>query len=187
LLPTLCRLVLLQKRRPETNLDSSTHSVQSINSNISVISTSSFSSAKSHNSAVLDAVIGIVQSVKRKWQNDVSKRLYETVSLLKMEEVQRRHARALAFFRILTSPIGEFIVINEDIFQESLGFIRALMLDQSPIVKESACLTLGAFLGRSTDSMMIQLLKEVRRDILGCMRTNETVGIHIAMARGLAD
>jgi hypothetical protein len=57
------------------------------------------------------------------------------------------------------------------------------MLDKEAIVREAACLAMGAILGLSRDTSAT--LKTVRQSLLKCMRTTEDVCVQIAIARGL--
>lgn len=112
------------------------------------------------------------------------KKIYsDNLKLVKLEDTTIRNGRALAAFRILTSSKGDYVALNEGILAEVTQLMQGLMLDDEAIVRESACLAMGAILGLCCDTPAT--LKEVRHTLLKCMRTTEEVCVQIAVARGL--
>mmetsp|Transcript_554 Transcript_554/g.848 ORF Transcript_554/g.848 Transcript_554/m.848 type:complete len:1091 (-) Transcript_554:94-3366(-) len=164
LLNVVSRVVIPQRR---SEMLSSTHSLGS--------SVHSFQSLLSRESSV-------ASTANAKAKNEL-KIHSDNLKLVQMEQLHNRHGRALACFRILTSAEGNFVSVNDNIFQEATQLMQSLMLDDEALVREAACLAMGAILGQCHDTSAT--LKIVRHTLLKCMRTTEDLCVQIALARGL--
>jgi hypothetical protein len=172
LLPNVVTRVVIPQRRKKLDLQSSKHSL----SDSSVHSVHSLQSFLSRDSSIISNVVNVKARTKMKIYSD-------NLKLVQMEETHHRHGRALACFRILTSKKGYLVTKDDSIFQEVTHLMQSLMLDKEAIVREAACLAMGAILGLSRDTSAT--LKTVRQSLLKCMRTTEDVCVQIAIARGL--
>lgn len=170
LLNVITRTVLPQRRKSDV-LSTSNHSIGSI---------SSFHSLLSRDSGGNDSVRSISVREKERHEQKINS---DNQKLVQVESSHIRHGRALACFRILTSGNGEFVTVNDGVFKEVTSLMQALMMDEESMVREAACLAMGAVLGQCCDTPVI--LKSVRQTILKCMRTSEDICVQIALARGL--
>ena len=171
LLNVVSRVVIPQRRK--SDLQSSMHSIGT-----SVHSVNSFQSLLSRDTSV-SSIAKASNAVTKKEMKIHS----DNLKLVQMEESRNRHGRALACFRILTSAKGNFVSVNDNIFQEATQLMQSLMLDDDALVREAACLAMGAILGQCHDTAAT--LKIVRHTLLKCMRTTEDLCVQIALARGL--
>jgi len=127
------------------------------------------------------------------------------------EPIPVRHGRAVACYRILSSPAGEFLhedpsETNDDMFHQIRHLIRMLLVDESHTVRKAACLCIGPILSFSSSSLQQEqfssdasvssmassptpfpdlALRDIRPSILKCMRTTEDPDVHLHLARGL--
>jgi hypothetical protein len=173
LLLTVVSRVVIPQRRRKSDLQSSIHSIGT-----SVHSVSSFQSLLSR-----DTSISSITKTKNAVAKKEMKIHSDNLKLVQMEESRNRHGRALACFRVLTSAKGNFVSVNDNIFQEATQLMQSLMLDDDALVREAACLAMGAILGQCHDT--VATLKIVRHTLLKCMRTTEDLCVQIALARGL--
>jgi len=133
------------------------------------------------------------------------------VAVAAEEPIPVRHGRAVACYRILSSPAGEFLHENpteadDDIFHQIRHLIRMLLVDESHTVRKAACLCIGPILSFSSSSLQQEqfssdasvssmassptpfpdlALRDIRPSILKCMRTTEDPDVHLHLARGL--
>lgn len=168
LLNVVSRVVIPQRRK--SDLQSSMHSLGS--------SVHSFQSLLSRDNSV--SSIAKASNALAKKELKIHS---DNLKLVQMEESRNRHGRAIACFRILTSAKGNFVSVNDNIFQEATQLMQSLMLDDEALVREAACLAMGAILGQCHDTAAT--LKMVRHTLLKCMRTTEDLCVQIALARGL--
>jgi len=176
------RIVLLQRQRSSViGMELSMHSLQSSQS------TESFQTLLSEDRSTTSAIgstARLIRSSEVTSKSKISSKIHnENLKLLKIEAPHVRHGRALAYFRILTSAKGDIMTLHCELFNEALLLMQELMLNDEAMIREAACLAMGAVLGVSFDTDSI--LKEVRHTILKCMRTTEESEVHIALARGL--
>jgi len=95
-----------------------------------------------------------------------------------------KHGKALACLRIITAIKNKDIITAKPvIFDGMISMIKLFMVDNDVMVRQAACLAMGAILGKSVDTTVI--LEEVRRTILKCMSMSEDEDVHLALARGL--
>jgi len=98
------------------------------------------------------------------------------------EDVSYRHGCASVCFRIFFSSVG--CNVDAETLKTAVTFVKDLMIDEEAIVRQAACLAVGALLGQSIDNHHT-ILREVRSVVLKCMRTTEDAGVHKCLARGL--
>ena len=137
-------------------------------------------SLHSMSSTSMHSIHSLIQGESNARTNKINS---DNLTLVNLEDAATRNGRALAAFRIMTSSKGDYVALNEGIFDEVTQLMQALMLDDEAIVRESASLAMGAILGLCSDTPAT--LKEVRHTILKCMRTTEDLCVQIAVARGL--
>merc|ERR1719491_810311 len=81
------------------------------------------------------------------------------------EPIPVRHGRAVACYRILSSPAGEFLHNNpnetdDDIFHKIRHLIRTLLVDESATVRKAACLCIGPILSFASPPQQAQFSSE---------------------------
>jgi len=94
---------------------------------------------------------------------------------------EAKFGKAHTTYRILSSPVGKDIDI--DIFSRLTELVKSWMEDKNNIVREAACVAVGAVIGAAKDNLLI--LKNVEGSILSCMEPSEDLEIHRAVAKGL--
>ena len=99
---------------------------------------------------------------------------------------EAKFGKAHTTYRILSSPVGKDIDI--DIFSRLTELVKSWMEEKTNIVRtnivrEAACVAVGAVIGAAKDS--ISILKNVEGSILSCMEPSEDLEIHRAVAKGL--
>jgi HEAT repeat protein len=96
--------------------------------------------------------------------------------------VEVKHGKACACHRILASSIGT--KLDESLMSDLLKLVVSYMHDDKDIVKEAACVAIGALVGSSSDAA--GRLRSVESEIMEILcNKKETIDVHRAMARGL--
>lgn len=96
--------------------------------------------------------------------------------------LETKHGIACICRRIFSRTIGK--EIDRSIYKGSSDLIENLMKDDKVMVKEAACVAIGAILGSSTDiKSTISLLE---KSIMKCMDTKEELNVQQAVANGLS-
>lgn len=94
---------------------------------------------------------------------------------------EAKHGKACTSFRILYSSVGK--EIENDVFLKMAELLQSLTEDGTSIVREAACVALGAAIGSSKGQLSIE--KSIEGCLLKCMESGESIEIHKAVARGL--
>lgn len=96
--------------------------------------------------------------------------------------LETKHGIACICRRIFSRIVGK--EIDRSIYKGSSGIVETLMKDDKVMVKEAACVAIGAILGSSTDiKSTISLLE---KSIMKCMDTKEELNVQQAVANGLS-
>lgn len=96
--------------------------------------------------------------------------------------LEAKHGIACICRRIFSRIVGK--EIDRSIYKGSSGIVETLMKDDKVMVKEAACVAIGAILGSSTDiKSTISLLE---KSIMKCMDTKEELNVQQAVANGLS-
>lgn len=92
-----------------------------------------------------------------------------------------KHGIACICRRLFSVSIGKDI--DRDTYKSVVGIVQTLMKDEKTMVKEAACVAIGAILGSSTElSSTIELIE---KSIVECMSTKEELDVQQAVAKGL--
>ena len=96
--------------------------------------------------------------------------------------LETKHGIACICRRIFSRTIGK--EIDRSIYKSVSDLVETLMKDDKVMVKEAACVAIGAILGSSTDiKSTISLLE---KSIMKCMDTKEELNVQQAVANGLS-
>jgi len=96
--------------------------------------------------------------------------------------LETKHGIACICRRIFSRTIGK--EIDRSIYKGSSDLVETLMKDDKVMVKEAACVAIGAILGSSTEiKATISLLE---KSIMKCMDTKEELNVQQAVANGLS-
>ena len=96
--------------------------------------------------------------------------------------LETKHGIACICRRIFSRTIGK--EIDRSIYKGSSDIVETLMKDDKVMVKEAACVAIGAILGSSTEiKSTISLLE---KSIMKCMDTKEELNVQQAVANGLS-
>lgn len=94
---------------------------------------------------------------------------------------ETKHGMACICRRIFSRSVGR--EIDQNMYKSVTTLIRTLMTDEKTLVKESACIAIGAILGSSTEiKASLSLLEKA---IIACMDTREELSVQQAVANGL--
>ena len=96
--------------------------------------------------------------------------------------LETKHGIACICRRIFSRTIGK--EIDRSIYKSASDLVETLMKDDKVMVKEAACVAIGAILGSSTEiKSTISLLE---KSIMKCMDTKEELNVQQAVANGLS-
>ncbi|KAL7541160.1 hypothetical protein ACHAXR_010687, partial [Thalassiosira sp. AJA248-18] len=95
--------------------------------------------------------------------------------------LETKHGIACICRRVLSRSIGQ--EIDRSIYSTVSSIIQNLMKDDKTMVKEAACVAIGAVLGSSTE--VKSTLSSVEKNIAKCMDTKEELDVQQAVANGL--
>ena len=106
----------------------------------------------------------------------------DKASNLSSASLETKHGIACICRRIFSRTVGK--EIDRSIYKSTSDLIETLMKDDKVMVKEAACVAIGAILGSSTDiKATISLLE---KSIMKCMDTKEELNVQQAVANGLS-
>ena len=92
-----------------------------------------------------------------------------------------KHGMACICRRVFSRSVGKDI--DESIYKAASGVIESLMKDDKTMVKESACVAIGAILGSSSN--IKSTISTLEKSIIKCMDTKEELDVQQAAANGL--
>jgi len=104
------------------------------------------------------------------------------ISVPLSDSVNVKHGKACACRRVFASTKGSSF--SDDIIDTAAGAIKDLLNDESNLVREAACLAIGAVLGASSDTS--KLLQRFESTLLKCLNPKESMDVLRNMARGLS-
>jgi hypothetical protein len=114
--------------------------------------------------------------------NDVLQELViDKASNLTSCSLETKHGIGCICRRVFSRSIGK--EIDRGIYKGATSIIQTLMKDDNTMVKESACVAIGALLGSSTE--VEATLALVEKSISKCMDTKEELPVQQAVANGL--
>jgi len=106
---------------------------------------------------------------------------------------EKKQSKIYTCYGILTADVGTEIVKGGlDVYQEGeqdevFGQLQKLfkyfLVDEDFTIRKSACLVVGAVLGRSVNA--VASLKYLKGNIIKCMKPTEHSDVHVSLARGL--
>jgi len=105
----------------------------------------------------------------------------DKASKLSSCSVETKHGIACICRRVFSRSVGQ--EIDRNIYKSVSSTIQTLMKDDKTMVKEAACVAIGAVLGSSTEFK--STLSLVEKNIVKCMDTNEELPVQQAVANGL--
>ena len=94
---------------------------------------------------------------------------------------ETKHGIACICRRVFSRSVGQ--KINRGTYRSVSGVVQSLMKDEITIVKESACVAIGAILGSSIE--IKKTLSQLESGIVKCMDTKEELPVQQAVANGL--
>jgi hypothetical protein len=94
---------------------------------------------------------------------------------------ETKHGIACICRRVFSRSVGK--KINRGTYNSVTGVVQSLMKDEITIVKESACVAIGAILGSSIE--IKKTLSQLEGGIVNCMDTKEELPVQQAVANGL--
>lgn len=94
---------------------------------------------------------------------------------------ETKHGMACICRRVFSRSIGQ--EIDRTTFSSICDIIVNLMKDDKTMVKEAACVAIGAVLGSSTD--VESTIMSVEKNIVSCMDTKQELAVQQAVANGL--
>ena len=94
---------------------------------------------------------------------------------------EAKHGKSYASYRILSSSAGRNIDIDD--FSRMTDLVKSWMEDETSMVREAACVAVGAVIGASKET--VSTMKNVEGSILKCMDPSQNMEVHKAVARGL--
>ncbi len=94
---------------------------------------------------------------------------------------ETKHGMACICRRIFSRSVGT--EIDRSTYKNVSTLVQTLMTDEKTMVKESACVAIGAILGSSTE--IKSSLPLVEKSIIACMDTKEELSVQQAVANGL--
>lgn len=115
--------------------------------------------------------------------NDVMQELVlDRASNLSSCSLETKHGIACICRRVLSRSIGK--ELDRGIYNSVSSLIQTLMKDDKTLVKEAACVAIGAVLGSSTD-INSTLASSVEKSVDKCMDTKEELSVQQGVANGL--
>jgi len=126
-------------------------------------------------------VIGIVCVLLGKnVANEVARKYTSSSGSLTVNE---KHGRLCTYRRILEHSHSDGNVLDVEILETVVETIKILMFDEITIVRESACVAIGAVLGASCD--MDACMEDVEKSVFKCMVVSESMEVLRSIAKGL--
>ena len=95
--------------------------------------------------------------------------------------LESKHGFACICRRVFSRSIGQ--EVDRNIYKKVITLIQTLMKDDKTLVKEAACVAIGAVLGSSTE--VKSTLAAVEKSIVKVMDTKEELAVQQAVANGL--
>jgi len=95
--------------------------------------------------------------------------------------LETKHGIACICRRVFSRSIGKDV--DRDIYKNVTVIIQTLMKDEKTMVKEAACVAIGAVLGSSTE--VNSTISLVEKSMVKCMDTKEELDVQQAVANGL--
>lgn len=104
------------------------------------------------------------------------------ISASPSDSVDVKHGKACACRRVFASTKGSSF--SDNVVESAAATVKDLLNDESNLVREAACLAIGAVLGASSDT--ISLLQKFESTLLKCLNPKESMDVLRNMAGGLS-